>query len=246
MEQAFYDLDAPVARVCSAEVPIPYAKHLEDAALPQPEKIVAAAQEAAAVERMPHDDRVQAAVARRRHGRGHAPRVEGEAGRHASSAARSWRSSRRSKAAVEVEIWHDGHDRRAAGAPGETRCRSATVLATLLEPGETARSARGGQAIARRVAAAPSRRRSEFRPAARRAAAAARSHPPRRAGAAAASSPAATPRGAGRSASTRPPSTARGPDGSDRSLRRTRPGGAARSGRGRPRTRTCGRRSPRR
>jgi len=43
MEQAFYDLDAPVARVCSAEVPIPYAKHLEDAALPQPERIVAAA-----------------------------------------------------------------------------------------------------------------------------------------------------------------------------------------------------------
>ena len=42
MEQAFYDLDAPVARVCSEEVPIPYAKHLEDAALPQPAKIVAA------------------------------------------------------------------------------------------------------------------------------------------------------------------------------------------------------------
>jgi pyruvate dehydrogenase E1 component beta subunit len=43
MEQAFYDLDAPVARVCSEEVPIPYAKHLEDAALPQPAKIVASA-----------------------------------------------------------------------------------------------------------------------------------------------------------------------------------------------------------
>ena len=43
MEQAFYDLDAPVGRVCSAEVPMPYPKHLEDAALPQPEKIVAAA-----------------------------------------------------------------------------------------------------------------------------------------------------------------------------------------------------------
>ena len=42
-EGAFYDLDAPPARVCSAEVPIPYAKHLEDAALPQPEQIVAAA-----------------------------------------------------------------------------------------------------------------------------------------------------------------------------------------------------------
>jgi pyruvate/2-oxoglutarate/acetoin dehydrogenase E1 component len=43
MEAAFYDLDAPVGRVCSAEVPIPYAKHMEDAALPQPDKIVAAA-----------------------------------------------------------------------------------------------------------------------------------------------------------------------------------------------------------
>ncbi|HLB17283.1 MAG TPA: alpha-ketoacid dehydrogenase subunit beta [Burkholderiales bacterium] len=42
MEGAFDALDAPVARVCSAEVPMPYAKHLEDAALPQPGKIVAA------------------------------------------------------------------------------------------------------------------------------------------------------------------------------------------------------------
>jgi pyruvate/2-oxoglutarate/acetoin dehydrogenase E1 component len=42
MEGAFYDLDGPVARVCSVEVPIPYAKHLEDAALPQPDKIVQA------------------------------------------------------------------------------------------------------------------------------------------------------------------------------------------------------------
>lgn len=42
-EEAFYDLDAPLARVCSAEVPIPYAKHLEDAALPQIPAIVAAA-----------------------------------------------------------------------------------------------------------------------------------------------------------------------------------------------------------
>ena len=42
-EQALYELDAPPARVCSEEVPIPYAKHMEDAALPQTEKIVAAA-----------------------------------------------------------------------------------------------------------------------------------------------------------------------------------------------------------
>ena len=42
MERAFDELDAPVARVCSAEVPMPYAKHLEEAALPQPDRIVAA------------------------------------------------------------------------------------------------------------------------------------------------------------------------------------------------------------
>jgi pyruvate dehydrogenase E1 component beta subunit len=43
MEQAFYELDGPVARVCSAEVPMPYPRHLEEAALPQPDRIVAAA-----------------------------------------------------------------------------------------------------------------------------------------------------------------------------------------------------------
>jgi pyruvate dehydrogenase E1 component beta subunit len=42
-ERAFYQLDAPVARVCSAEVPIPYARHLEEAALPQVDTIAAAA-----------------------------------------------------------------------------------------------------------------------------------------------------------------------------------------------------------
>jgi pyruvate dehydrogenase E1 component beta subunit len=41
-ERAFDDLDAPVARVCSEEVPMPYAKHLEEAALPQTDKIVSA------------------------------------------------------------------------------------------------------------------------------------------------------------------------------------------------------------
>ena len=43
MENAFFELDAPVARVCSAEVPMPYPKHLEDAAIPQVPAIVAAA-----------------------------------------------------------------------------------------------------------------------------------------------------------------------------------------------------------
>jgi pyruvate/2-oxoglutarate/acetoin dehydrogenase E1 component len=43
LEGAFYDLDAPPARVCSREVPIPYARHMEEAALPQVPGIVAAA-----------------------------------------------------------------------------------------------------------------------------------------------------------------------------------------------------------
>ena len=43
MEGAFWNLDAPVGRVCSAEVPIPYPKHLEEAAIPQVPGIIAAA-----------------------------------------------------------------------------------------------------------------------------------------------------------------------------------------------------------
>ncbi|HRP74191.1 MAG TPA: alpha-ketoacid dehydrogenase subunit beta [Rhodocyclaceae bacterium] len=42
VEQVFYELDAPPARVCSKEVPVPYAKHLEDAAIAQVDDIVAA------------------------------------------------------------------------------------------------------------------------------------------------------------------------------------------------------------
>lgn len=45
MEQGFDLLDWPVQRVCSAEVPIPYAKHLEDAALPNRERITASVRE---------------------------------------------------------------------------------------------------------------------------------------------------------------------------------------------------------
>ncbi len=42
VERAFYELDAPVARLCGAEVPLPYPKHLEDAALPSVETIAQA------------------------------------------------------------------------------------------------------------------------------------------------------------------------------------------------------------
>jgi pyruvate/2-oxoglutarate/acetoin dehydrogenase E1 component len=46
VEEAFWELDAPIGRVCSAEVPIPYPRHLEQAALPQPPAIAAAAKAA--------------------------------------------------------------------------------------------------------------------------------------------------------------------------------------------------------
>jgi pyruvate dehydrogenase E1 component beta subunit len=46
MEQAFWDLDAPVERVCGVEVPVPFARHLEQAALPQADAIAAAARRA--------------------------------------------------------------------------------------------------------------------------------------------------------------------------------------------------------
>ncbi len=46
IEQAFWSLDAPIGRVCSEEVPIPYPRHLENAAIPQTPKIVAAAKAA--------------------------------------------------------------------------------------------------------------------------------------------------------------------------------------------------------
>jgi pyruvate/2-oxoglutarate/acetoin dehydrogenase E1 component len=45
MEQAFNFLDWPVARVCGEEVPVPYAKHMEEAALPRSATVVEAVRE---------------------------------------------------------------------------------------------------------------------------------------------------------------------------------------------------------
>lgn len=42
MEKVFYELDAPVARLCGVEVPIPYPAHLEEASVPQQSEIVTA------------------------------------------------------------------------------------------------------------------------------------------------------------------------------------------------------------
>ncbi|TFH85028.1 pyruvate dehydrogenase (acetyl-transferring) E1 component subunit alpha [Billgrantia azerbaijanica] len=49
-EQAFWSLDAPIERVCTDEIPIPYPRHLENAALPQVEDILAAARRAMGAE----------------------------------------------------------------------------------------------------------------------------------------------------------------------------------------------------
>ncbi|MCP9618780.1 pyruvate dehydrogenase complex E1 component subunit beta [Nocardia otitidiscaviarum] len=45
-EHAYWDLDSPAARVCTAEVPIPYARHLEEAALPRVDAVVDAVRKA--------------------------------------------------------------------------------------------------------------------------------------------------------------------------------------------------------
>jgi pyruvate dehydrogenase E1 component beta subunit len=45
MENAFDYLDAPVKRISTAEAPMPYAKNLEDLALPDVPKIIAAVKE---------------------------------------------------------------------------------------------------------------------------------------------------------------------------------------------------------
>jgi pyruvate dehydrogenase E1 component beta subunit len=52
-EQAFYELDAPIGRVCGLEVPAPYPAHLEAAVRPSPERIVAAATAAMAGDVIP-------------------------------------------------------------------------------------------------------------------------------------------------------------------------------------------------
>ena len=44
-EEGLWDLDAPIRRVCGVEVPVPYAKHMEDASVPQVPGIVEAVRE---------------------------------------------------------------------------------------------------------------------------------------------------------------------------------------------------------
>jgi len=52
-EDLLYELDAPIRRVCSREVPVPYAAHMEEAALPGVGEIVAAARAIVPAARIP-------------------------------------------------------------------------------------------------------------------------------------------------------------------------------------------------
>jgi len=51
--EAFDDLDAPPARVTSLDVPMPYARNLEDLVLPSPERVMAAVRRLVGVEESP-------------------------------------------------------------------------------------------------------------------------------------------------------------------------------------------------
>ncbi len=59
MEQVFYELDAPVGRVGTLEVPLPYPEHLERTALPNVERILAAARRTMEGEALPPGSRVE-------------------------------------------------------------------------------------------------------------------------------------------------------------------------------------------
>ena len=111
MEQAFCELDAPVGRVCSAEVPIPYAKHLEEAALPQ--RRASSPPPATCWERLMAEFRMPSLGADMEAG----TLVEwlSQAGRRGDSAATSIAVVETQKGAIEIEIFEDGTLERAAG-----------------------------------------------------------------------------------------------------------------------------------
>ena len=136
VENAFFDLDAPIARVCSAEVPMPYAKHLEQAALPQPDKIVAAVKNLFG-ERPMIEFKMPALGSDMDEGTLNEWLVKpGDTVTRGQVVA----VVETTKAAVEVECWHDGTVQELLVPIGET-VQVGTPLATLLAPGETAEAA---------------------------------------------------------------------------------------------------------
>ena len=126
-EEGFFDLDAPPRRVCGREVPMPYAPHLEDAALPQPAKsprqrVPSCGPPRLACERFPD------AGARRRHGDRHSGRMAGEA-RRPGEARRRRRRRRDAEGRDRGRDLRRGHRLRACGAgryagPGRRAARA--------------------------------------------------------------------------------------------------------------------------
>ena len=118
----FYELDAPVERVCSAEVPIPYAKHLEEAALPQVARRSSAARAAAVGADAMAEFRMPSLGADMEAARSLEWRVEARRQVHRGDIVAVVDTE---KSAIEVEIFDDG-----------------VVGELLVEPGTTSRSAR--------------------------------------------------------------------------------------------------------
>lgn len=115
VETAFYDLDAPPRRVCSAEVPVPYAKHLEQAAIPQVETIVSTAWDRRSVRvGMPHVC-FRVALSRFRPGRRNTHRLAGQARRRSRSRA-GHRDRRHGESGCGRGNLAKGHDSPAARA----------------------------------------------------------------------------------------------------------------------------------
>ena len=133
IEQAFFDLDAPVARVCSAEVPIPYAKHLEQAALAATGEDRRRGQRPL---RCAHMIDFMMPSLGADMDEGTLDRVAGQA-RRPVSRGQVVAVVDTTKAAVEVECWHDGTVQELLVPVGET-VEVGTPLARLLESGETA------------------------------------------------------------------------------------------------------------
>ena len=145
---------------------MPYPKHLEDAALPMPPKIVAAALRAL---RALRHDRLPPAVARRRHGQGHAARVarasrrRGEAGRrhrggrHDQGGDRRRVLARRHRRGTARRAGRRDSGRHRDGRPAGTRRNAGTGEGADRGAARSARS-RGSPVGSRaRTAAAPRR-----------------------------------------------------------------------------------------
>ena len=158
VEGAFYDLDAPVARVCSAEVPMPYAKHLEQAALPQ-----------TATDRRRRTKPIRRAtmIEFKMPALG-ADMDEGTLDEWLVKPGDKVTRGQivavveTTKAAVEIECWQEGTVSELLVPVGET-VQVGTVLATLLESGERAERQPSRTAAAVEESRARSRRRHRRR-----------------------------------------------------------------------------------